>query len=262
MKVPLEDEFPDIVEKALSGLGIDEERLSFKAGIPLKRVLDLLSGRRPEREEVMAIARVLHLKGDRLFAIAEGRYQPAPLPPEIEKRLITVRGYLGGYEVKAYLFFKGGEAILIDTACNPEGILEVLRKKGMELKAIFLTHGHGDHVGGVEGILRELSVPVYRGGTGSIRDGEEIRVGSIGVRCLHTPGHTRDSFSYLLEGLCFVGDTIFAGSIGRSNPPSLYSLHLRSIKERILTLPDPTILLPGHGPATTVEEERENNPFL
>ncbi len=260
VKVVLEDEFSDIVEKALSGLGIDRERLSSDTAIPRERLLAILSGKRPRREEVMAIARVLGLKADRLLAIAEGSYQPAPLPPEVDRRLVTIRGYIGGYEVKAYILFKGGDGILIDTACNPEAVLDALRERGITLRAIFLTHGHGDHTGGLERVLKECSVPVYRGR--SLVDGQEVRAGGMLVRCLATPGHTQDSFSYLTDGVCLVGDTLFAGSIGRSNPPSLYPIHLRSIRERILTLPDPTILLPGHGPATTVGEERENNPFF
>ena len=76
-----------------------------------------------------------------------------------------------------------------------------------------------------------------------------------------TPGHTPGGVCYKTEGSCFVGDTLFAGSIGRANPPTLYPTHLKSVRTRVLTLPETLILFPGHGPSTTVREEKAHNPF-
>ncbi|MBM4123428.1 MAG: MBL fold metallo-hydrolase, partial [Nitrospira sp.] len=99
----------------------------------------------------------------------------------------------------------------------------------------------------------------------SPEEGRAIPVGRLTVRCLATPGHTPGGMCYRVEqgprDLCFVGDTLFAGSIGRSNPFSLYPLHLESVRRRLLALPSHAVLLPGHGPATTVAEEVAHNPF-
>ncbi|MDQ6732497.1 MAG: MBL fold metallo-hydrolase, partial [Nitrospirota bacterium] len=94
---------------------------------------------------------------------------------------------------------------------------------------------------------------------------ETMSVGSLTIRFMTTPGHTPGGMCYRIEKntapICFVGDTLFAGSIGRSNPATLYQTHLTSVRERVLRLPVETALLPGHGPATTVQEEVTHNPF-
>ncbi|MDE3119774.1 MAG: MBL fold metallo-hydrolase, partial [Nitrospirota bacterium] len=96
-------------------------------------------------------------------------------------------------------------------------------------------------------------------------DGRTIAVGGLTVTCATTPGHTPGGICYRVQGgerdICFVGDTLFAGSIGRANPATLYPAHLASVRKRVLTQPAPVVLLPGHGPATTVGEELVHNPF-
>ena len=158
-------------------------------------------------------------------------------------------------------------------------MLSVLKENRLQLKAVCLTHGHTDHAGGLDQILSQWPVPVYLGKgdfpllpwkppSSSITiptDGQKILVGDLTVTCLPTPGHTPGGYCFRVseskKEVCFVGDTLFAGSIGRSNPFSLYAAHLCSVRERVLSLPGETVLLPGHGPATTVSEELINNPF-
>ena len=150
---------------------------------------------------------------------------------------------------------------------------------GLRLIGLCLTHGHADHADGIEQILSYREVPVYLGPEDinllSWRprtdllvapiDELSISVGRRMVHCLTTPGHTPGGICYRLDDaqlpVCFVGDTLFAGSIGRSNPKELYSTHLNSVRRRVLTLSLDYRLLPGHGPATTVEEELDHNPF-
>jgi glyoxylase-like metal-dependent hydrolase (beta-lactamase superfamily II) len=95
--------------------------------------------------------------------------------------------------------------------------------------------------------------------------GRTIRAGRLELQCLETPGHTAGGICYRVEmpwgPVSFVGDTLFAGSIGRSNPAQLYHTHLESVTRQVLSLPPDCLLLPGHGPGTTVEEELEHNPF-
>jgi hydroxyacylglutathione hydrolase len=169
--------------------------------------------------------------------------------------------------------------LLVDTAYNAHAMLDMLRRLGVRLVGICLTHGHADHADGIQQIFGHREVPVYLGPEDrdllSWRpradvlvapiDGLSISVGRRTVYCVTTPGHTPGGICYRLDDaqlpVCFVGDTLFAGSIGRSNPKELYSAHLNSVRDRLLTLSPHYRLLPGHGPATTVEEELDHNPF-
>ena len=280
--MPLEDEFCDIVKKARNGQGQSVSQLAVAAQLSSENLEQLEKGARiPKRNEVHSIGEALRLKQSALVAVAIDGWVPNPSPVWISKRVTTVTGSIGGYEVKGYVLHDlvKKEAVFIDTAYNAPRMLSVLKDRGLTLKGICLTHGHTDHAGGLDRILSEWEVPVYLGEgdfpllpwkppLGRViipTDGQEISVGSITVSCLATPGHTPGGYCFRVsepsQEICFVGDTLFAGSIGRSNPPSLYPEHLCSVRGRVLSLPTETVLLPGHGPATTVSEELVNNPF-
>ncbi len=280
--MPLEDEFCDIIKKARSGIGQTVGQLARQAQISLGELEILEKGvRAPSESEVESCARALSLKPESLKAVAIEQWEPVPSPAWVEAAVVTIRGDIGGYEVKGYVLFDSGtkEAVFIDTAYNAGTMLAEIHKRGFKLVGICLTHGHADHAGGLDQILQEWSVPVYLGhGDFSLlpwkppqenlvvpHDQQKISVGARIVTCLATPGHTPGGFCFQVgiggEELCFVGDTLFAGSIGRSNPFSLYPDHLRSVRECVLRLSENTVLLPGHGPATTVKEEKVYNPF-
>ena len=280
--MPLEDEFCDIVKKARSGIGHSVEQLARQAQVPLKELENLEKGaRRPSEAEVASCAQALSLKAKSLKAVAIEDWEPMPSPAWVEKAVVTVHGDIGGYEVKGYVLFDSEtkEAVFIDTAYNARAMLAEIKNRGLKLVGMCLTHGHADHAGGLDEILSEWSVPVYLG-NGDFpllpwnpaqeklilpHNEQKISVGELTVNCLATPGHTPGGFCFQVrigsQELCFVGDTLFAGSIGRSNPFSLYPDHLRSVRECVLRLSDDTVLLPGHGPATTVKEEKMYNPF-
>jgi glyoxylase-like metal-dependent hydrolase (beta-lactamase superfamily II) len=149
----------------------------------------------------------------------------------------------------------------------------------LRLQAVCLTHGHSDHAGKLQQVLARWPVPVYLGQEDldlapwlptkqllqTPVDGQTVNAGQLTVNFMVTPGHTPGGICYRVASagadLCFVGDTLFAGSIGRANPFSLYPRHLLSVRNRVLTLPQRTVLFPGHGPATTVAEELQRNPF-
>src|SRR4029077_21072976 len=95
-----------------------------------------------------------------------------------------------------------------------------------------------------------------------IEEGNEIRLGRWNIRALETPGHTPGGVTYLVDGMAFVGDALFAGSTGRSMSASGYRMLISSLREKVLSLGPDTVLFPGHGPAQTVGEEREHNPFI
>ena len=280
--IALEDEFCDIVKKARNGTGQTIAGAAETARLRKDEWDHLEQGTRaPSENEVYAMARALALKSEALAAVSVGGWVPQPSPEWVSALVVTVLGDIGGYEVKGYVLIdpQTRQAVFIDTAYNAEAMLAVLEERHATLTGVCLTHGHMDHAGGLDRIMAEWPVPVYLG-EGDFpllpwkppkesvvvpKDAQVLAVGDLEVECLATPGHTPGGFCYRVryrdQALCFVGDTLFAGSVGRSNPLSLYAEHLASVRRRVLQLDPDTVLLPGHGPPTTVKEERVTNPF-
>jgi hydroxyacylglutathione hydrolase len=183
------------------------------------------------------------------------------------------------------------EAIVVDPGDNIPEILSRLQKHGLTLRQIVVTHAHIDHVGGAAQLRKSTGAPVLMnqqdlgllrmmemqaGWLGvptpqvappdaSAEDGLAIGLATLPAQVLHTPGHTPGSICLLFpdQHLLLAGDTLFAGSIGRTDLPGGDGEQiLRSLRGRLLVLPDSTRVLPGHGPETTIGEERQSNPFL
>jgi glyoxylase-like metal-dependent hydrolase (beta-lactamase superfamily II) len=276
--MPLEDDFCDIIKKARVGQAWSVADVARMAGVPSGNITALERGVcPPDRSEVQALAKALGLRSEPLEQIAIEKWEPAAQQPLawVER----IQGSINGYGVQGYVVHDGGEALLIDTAYNAPAMIEFLSKHQLRLLGICLTHGHADHADGIDQILKFFEAPVYLGTEDvdllswrppaeqmkSPRHGQTIAVGRLRVQCVGTPGHTPGGICYRVdagsESVCFVGDTLFAGSIGRSNPSTLYQAHLGSVGDQVLELPAEYRLLPGHGPATTVREERAHNPF-
>jgi hydroxyacylglutathione hydrolase len=183
------------------------------------------------------------------------------------------------------------EAVVVDPGDNIPEILSRLQKHGLTLRQIIVTHAHIDHVGGAALLRKSTGAPVLMnqqdlgllgmmemqaGWLGvptpqvappdaSAEDGLTIGLATLPAQVLHTPGHTPGSICLLFpdQHLLLAGDTLFAGSIGRTDLPGGDGQQiLRSLRERLLVLPDSTHVVPGHGPETTIGEERQSNPFL
>ena len=276
--MPLEDDFSDILKKARTGLKLSVGDVARLTGLPGADITALERGDQlRHKAELRALSTALGLRLPALEAIVLEKWVPRPLP--LMSGIETVQGEISGYAVKGYVVHDGGEAVLVDTAYNAGMMLEILEARRLRLVAICLTHGHADHAEGIQRILNRWPVPVYLGPAdvtllhwkpsqeqlAKPDHGGRIRVGRLELQCLATPGHTPGGICYRLEmpwgPVSFVGDTLFAGSIGRSNPAQLYHTHLESVAREVLSLPPDCLLLPGHGPGTTVEEELEHNPF-
>ena len=276
--MPLEDDFCDIIKKARMGQAWSVADVVRMTGLPAGDITALERGvRPPDRIEVLALAKELGLRPGPLEQIAIEKWEP--LSQHQPAWLETIQGSINGYGVQGYVVHDDGEAVLIDTAYNALAMIKVLSTHRLRLMGICLTHGHADHADGIDQILNYCEAPVYLG-TEDVdllswrppdaqlkapEHSQTIAVGGLRIQCLATPGHTPGGICYQIDAesqrICFVGDTLFAGSIGRSNPSTLYQTHLGSVWTRVLQLSPEYRLLPGHGPATTVREELDHNPF-
>jgi hydroxyacylglutathione hydrolase len=183
------------------------------------------------------------------------------------------------------------EAMVIDPGDDIEDIAAIIRKHNLKVKQIVITHAHIDHVGGAmklraltgapillnqndSALLKLLDVQATWIGMaapgdvkidGELGHGENLSAGSLAASVIHTPGHTEGSVClyFPAEKLLIAGDTLFAGSIGRTDlPGGSFEKIMRSLHQQVMALPDETIVVPGHGPKTTIADEREGNPYL
>jgi glyoxylase-like metal-dependent hydrolase (beta-lactamase superfamily II) len=168
------------------------------------------------------------------------------------------------------------EAAVIDPGFNPEKILKRVEQLKVYIKYIFKTHSHGDHTAGNGKVKDKTGAKIvahFRSPSAkdiSVKDQDTLHVGSINVTIIHTPGHTPDGMSALVSAdgeteprAVFTGDTLFAGSVGRSDfPGGNHTQLIDGIKGKLLILPEQTKVYPGHGPATTIRTEKRHNPFL
>lgn len=183
----------------------------------------------------------------------------------------------------------GKEAVILDPGGDPEIIAGSIEERSLKPVGVVLTHGHSDHMAAAGEIMKRFGIglslhsddietlkksvqdaPLWGLGKiaepeigASLEEGDEITFGGVSGKVLHTPGHTRGGISLLFDRAVFVGDTLFAGSVGRTDfYGGDHSTLIRSIQTKLLNLPDDTIVYSGHGPATTIGEEKRSNPFL
>jgi hydroxyacylglutathione hydrolase len=198
---------------------------------------------------------------------------------------------VGPLEVNCYVLGceKTGEGVVIDPGGNPDRIISVFSGLGLNIIHVLNTHGHFDHVGGNRTILEatgadlmihEADVPLLARASESaavyglqtensplpahyLVDGMVLPVGTYEIKILHTPGHTPGGCCLVADGIVITGDTLFADSVGRTDFPggSTQTL-MKSIREKLLNLPEDTVVFPGHGPSTTIGREMRHNPYL
>ena len=196
----------------------------------------------------------------------------------------------GPFQENCYLVVdaESGHAVIIDPGADGARLSEVIRRAGVQLQAVWLTHAHVDHIGAVAAMVRDFGTPVYlhpadlpmyERGVDAARlydlpfevppppdhefaDGDELALGGLRFRVMCAPGHAPGHVVIHGEGVAFVGDCLFAGSIGRTDLPLSNGAELERSLARIVGLPDETVVYPGHGPSTTIGAELRSNPFL
>lgn len=178
----------------------------------------------------------------------------------------------GGDRNFSYLFGDGEYCAVIDPSYDEKSIRETIKASGCTLQWVLLTHDHGDHIASAESLAESFGARIAAFRTSIARydkplqDDDIIKVGSLRVRVFYTPGHTEDSVCYYCEGWLFTGDTLFVGKVGGTDYGKGAMLEYKSLHEKLLTLPDETIVFPGHNvgvrPTSTIGEEKRENPFL
>ena len=208
------------------------------------------------------------------------------MPADLWFRSLVV----GPCETNCYLLCAEREILVIDPGGDSDEILGLIESEGLSVVMVVNTHGHGDHIGanaplkerfGCPIVIHEadaafltdpgLNLSAYLGSDAVVgppadrllRERDEVRIGSMCLRVIHTPGHTPGGMCLYADGHLFSGDTLFAGSVGRTDFPGGSMEQLAgAIRDKLLVLPNGTVVYPGHGPTTTIGDEKAANPFI
>lgn len=268
-RIPIEDGYTDILKKAQRGLHLSLEDLEDRTGVHSAEISKVMRGQyKPDILEKLAFA--LNLHAPSLDVVAQESWYPKASANLSGLSMFTT--VYGNMTVNAYLAWdpETREAASFDTGSTCEPMLEFIQSHRLQLKKLFITHTHMDHLADLDRLQAATGGDCYGSavenplGLKALKHGDGIILGNLRIRVLGTFGHTPGGLSYFVQGLAkpvvIVGDSLFAGSMGGA--PYAYEDALRNNQERILALPEETIICPGHGPLTTVGEERLYNPFF
>ena len=274
-RMTLEDHVGDIIRKGRMMSGVSAEATARSGGLtePELEVLEE-TGRAPRAVNFAAIARTLGLDRAKLEMIAKG-WLPATKDLGLWRELRMVTTSRAGLAVNCFLLWDevSREAALFDTGWEAEPLFSLILENDLQLRHLFVTHGHADHVAALAAVRERFpKVRIHSGAAKApvdqrIQANSFIHLGSLRITNRDTPGHAEDGTTYIIGNwpedaphVAIVGDALFAGSIGRGNQS--WDLARQKVREQILSLPPDTLLCPGHGPVTTVAEEKEHNPFF
>jgi glyoxylase-like metal-dependent hydrolase (beta-lactamase superfamily II) len=271
----LEDTVGDVIRKARQAAKISTEAAAQAAAVPAAEYLALeATGILPAKFNLTVLATLVGLHSEKLDRLAKGWLPAAPdLSVWRELRQITTLG--PSYSVNCYLIWDEvtREAALFDTGFDARPVFELLERNQLQLKHLFITHTHEDHVAAL-GSIRERfpKVKLHSNSRHAPMDQRNrahdfIHLGSLRITNRATPGHADDGVTYVVGNFpedapnaAVVGDAIFAGSMGSAVEQA--DLAKQKIREQIFSLPLDTLICPGHGPLTTVALEKDNNPFF
>ena len=274
MRIPIEDGFEDVLRKAAVGQRLGTGALSVRSNLSLKEVRALLDGEFNEAH-ARRLAPLLGINAEKLVSMADAAWYPQPVSlaglecfhmpfPEASYPDASVNCYIA-YDAGS------GDALAFDTGTGAQPMLDFIEHKGLNLQAVFLTHTHRDHVGGYEAMVAAAkSGRIYAPAREPHRNASllepdaQLSIGNFTVKAVETNGHSKGGLSYIVDGLgqsvAFVGDSLFCLSQGGARQG--YKRALENNRSKLLSLRADTILCPGHGPMTTVAEERAHNPFF
>jgi glyoxylase-like metal-dependent hydrolase (beta-lactamase superfamily II) len=269
LRIPLEDNFDDVINKAQRGLRWDDAELAQRAGISLAALRALKAGTFDEAG-VRAVAPVLRLGADPLAVLGRKAWYP--------EQVIPPRGFamfntpFEDMKVNSYLVWdpRTGLAAAFDTGATCEPMLGAIDAEKLTVRYLFLTHTHEDHIADAARLLAVTGAEVYSSerepfrGAKTFREDQTFHLDSVAIKTLLTSGHSPGQTTYFVTGLAWplaiCGDSMFASSMGGGLVS--YEDQYRNNREKIFTLPRDTIIAPGHGPLTTLAQEKKHNPFF
>src|SRR5262245_20580163 len=267
--IPLEDNAADIIGKAQRGLGISDSELATKAGVNPQIVRKLRDGDFDEAI-LRSVAPLLGLDAGALGEIAQGEWRPNKI--ESLDGLAQFTTDYNGMAVNAYIVWDPATrvAAAFDTGADSKEMIRFATHHKLDVQLILLTHAHPDHIEDLPALREETGADVFTParepvpGAEQIDEGKKFRLGNLQIDTRLTWGHSPGGMTYVVTGLAqpiaVVGDSLFAGSMGGGNVS--YRDAVQNNLDKILTLPDDTIICPGHGQMNTVGEEKKHNPLF
>lgn len=277
--IPLEDEFGDVIGKARRGLGLEPAEVARRADLD-EATLESMEDceRQPTQAESERLAAALELHAPSLWDVAAEAWRPQAQAPTLAGGL-QVR-MIPHPPMRVTMYIVGdpatGDALVVDPGALPETVLETVREAGWRVTAYLITHGDADHIDALAAVYAQAPAPlwVHEGARSLVHGVDEANlniltadgpftVGPFALEALETPGHAPGHTAFALRDGVLVGDTVFAGSIGGTRTGNLgFAGQLAAIRAKLMTRDDDTKFFPGHGPPTTVGEEKLHNPFL
>ncbi len=266
-KIPLEDSFTDVIGKAQRGLKISDDHLSQRSGLSVEALNSLKSGEFDEAAS-RKVAPLLNLAPNALVALGKKSWYPA------EHKITGLASFNTPFEdmtVNSYLVFdpQTKEAVAFDTGADATSLLNFAKENSLKIKLILLTHIHPDHIADLEKLKKDSGATTHVcdlepvAGAEPFKPGKHFSIGNLKIESRQTSGHARGGITFFVSGLekpvAVVGDAIFCCSMGGGAVS--FQEALRTNRENIFSLPDETVLCPGHGPLTTVAEQKQHNPF-
>ncbi len=268
-RIPLEDNFDDVINKAQRGLQLSDAELARRAGIDAAALRGLKGGTF-EEAAARAVAPVLRLGADQLAALGRKAWYP--------EMVVFPRGFAmfntpyGSMTVNSYLVWDphSRRAAAFDTGATCEPMLGAISAAQLTVQYLFLTHTHEDHVADAARLAAATRAEIFSSerepfpGGRTFRENQTFHLDGLAIKTLLTSGHSPGQTTYLVTGLAWplaiCGDSLFAGSMGGGMVS--YADQHRNNVEKIFTLPRDTVIAPGHGPLTTLAQEKRHNPFF
>jgi len=268
MQIPIEDFYEDVLAKAARGLGLSTTQLSERSALSKDAIRDALRGNFVV-EEAKKLAPVLGLDPEALVLLGHKTWKPA----EVQiPGLAVFNSPFHDMTVNAFVVWdpSSKKAAIFDSGADASELLAFVKSESLEVQGIWITHTHGDHIADINSILKQVNCPVYVGAKEfanfgeSFDAGKTFSVGNLQIETRLTWGHAAGGITFVVRGLvrpvAVVGDALFAQSMGGGMVS--YSDAIRTSGAEIMTLSNDTVICPGHGPLTSVGEQKIVNPFF